>query len=215
MSHLAIWGLEMGSELCRGVWINKADSAGNVYAKISFLNTSEKTMKYIYFTLVPYNKVCDELTPKLIVQFVGPLNPDEKVKEYISNNFLLDNRTNPIIAFIALENVVIEYMDGSKETLERHQVERLERDPDEDYLYENSEADEMSDDDSYEINDTIENADKGKKDLGYTWTTVAVIAVLTIVFWEWGGFFWTILSIIFGIATLSCAYALIKNQSKE
>ena len=106
------------SSLERGFLIQKTNSANGVGVRHRYFNASDKVMKYITFTYVPYNDVGDQVccTINKKVEAAGRLTGPVEPKEVGSVEWDV-LWYNPTISEIQLAEVSIEYMDGSKETL--------------------------------------------------------------------------------------------------
>ena len=96
------------------------NSAGGVGVRFAIKNTGTKTIKYIDFIFVPYNRVGDvvacEISRKVnyILQFTGPLAPGYWSGNKYKNNVWYNNS----ISQVKILRVLIQYMDGSEETVE-------------------------------------------------------------------------------------------------
>ena len=78
--------------------------------RISFFNTSKKTIKYVWLTLSGYNPVKDLVATKT-VKCVGPIEYDtngEYTFNYVWNTDLVET--------VKLANIKIQYMDGTFKT---------------------------------------------------------------------------------------------------
>ncbi len=99
-------------------WLNGPNSAGGVALRFTYKNDTEKTIKYAYFTVVPYNAVKDKVscTVKRVseqtVKITGPIEPNIHRTPRWENLWY-----NNTIRTVELKEIEIEYMDGSKETL--------------------------------------------------------------------------------------------------
>ena len=109
----------MSSSIELGRVLPKTNSVGGVSASHLFYNASGKEMKYITFTYVPYNSVKDMVTctvskkSKASGRLTGPVAPGYfDVIEW-------DNLWyNPTVSRILIDEVYIEYMDGTTETID-------------------------------------------------------------------------------------------------
>ena len=108
---------EKNSFQIKNVWVRNINSANGVDIVVEwgFFNP-KKTIKYIYFYLVPYNSVGD-------IQFCSITRTSEKICKItgpISSKFEFNNSYwdatwyNNTISCIRVKKVVIEYMDNSK-----------------------------------------------------------------------------------------------------
>jgi len=80
---------------------------------VTFLNTSKKIIKYINFTVVPYNQVDDPVIDDMGVstkacQLIGPIEPDETVSYQKDILFF-----SSVISYYKLKNINIQFMDNS------------------------------------------------------------------------------------------------------
>jgi len=95
------------------------NSADGVDVEITFTNDSEKTIKYIYFSTIPYNAVNDVVNSDIgdkstaILSLTGPVEPSEDFKTVSAENIWY----NSTIRYAKLETVNIIYMDGEEVTL--------------------------------------------------------------------------------------------------
>ena len=101
------------------VWMSGANSAGGVSVRITFQNDTQKTIKYVYFDVVPYNAVKDAQRctisgkTKAELSFTGPIEPGAVCRNIYWENIWY-NRT---ITTLDLVMVEVLYMDGSSEKL--------------------------------------------------------------------------------------------------
>lgn len=99
-------------------WQYGANSAGGVALRFTYKNDTEKTIKYAYFTVVPYNAVKDKVscTVKRVseqtVKITGPIEPNIHRTPRWENLWY-----NNTIRTVELKEIEIEYMDGSTEIL--------------------------------------------------------------------------------------------------
>lgn len=109
---------------------SKPNSAGGVDLFIGFKNASDKVIKYIYFSVTPYNAVGDpvscEITRKSLIRTksTGPFNKGEGLKGNNSGywecawyNYHIDS--------LMLSEVFIEYMDGTSVTISGEDLEYI------------------------------------------------------------------------------------------
>lgn len=109
----------MSSSIELGYIVPKANSVGGVSVSHMYFNASGKEMKYITFTYVPYNSVKDMVTctvskkSKASGRLTGPIEP----KYYGVIEW--DNLWyNPTVSHVLVDEVYIEYMDGTSETID-------------------------------------------------------------------------------------------------
>lgn len=105
-------------------WQYGANSAGGVALRFTYKNDTEKTIKYAYFTVVPYNAVKDKVscTVKRVseqtVKITGPIEPNIHRTPRWENLWY-----NNTIRTVELKEIEIEYMDGSKEILKGGEIQ--------------------------------------------------------------------------------------------
>lgn len=88
--------------------------------KTTIVNPKEnKTIKYLWFTLVAYNPVDDVVGTK-IIQAIGPVYP-LKTADYSFETVFRSN----VIDYCKITNIKIQYMDGSILVLNKSQVEAI------------------------------------------------------------------------------------------
>lgn len=99
---------------------NDPNSAGGVNFSVVWQNTSDKVIKYCYFTVVPYNSVGDAVSCTIRHQseftgkVTGPINPGQRYGE----NYSWQNAWyNNSIVKAKLTKIRIEYMDGTSQNL--------------------------------------------------------------------------------------------------
>lgn len=102
------------------------NSAGGVDVFIGFTNNSDKTIKYIYFEVTPYNAVGDEVYSQIgnestvLLQDTGPYQKGEGLSGtyyYWQNMWYTWD-----ISSIVLDKIEIEYTDGSTKTISGDEV---------------------------------------------------------------------------------------------
>ena len=95
------------------------NSAHGVKVSHEFYNSSEKEIKYITFSYVPYNSVNDPVTctasgkSEASGKLTGPISP--KYKGYIKWENMW---YNPTVTYAILTRVIVQYMDNSEEVIE-------------------------------------------------------------------------------------------------
>jgi len=95
--------------------IEDINSAGGVSFSIEWLNSSTKAIKYVYFTVVPYNRVDDIQSCRIsgrssfTGKVTGPIEPENPHKISYWENAWYNNT----ISCIEITTVKVEYMDGS------------------------------------------------------------------------------------------------------
>lgn len=116
--------IQMGHEDVSSGWSSRPDSAGGVSVRISFKNRSPITIKYITFTMVPYNSVGDMVSSSIggkteaYLKGTGPFDQDK-------GGFLSWGQVwyNHSITEVKLTKVEIEYMDGSSKVVDGSEIE--------------------------------------------------------------------------------------------
>ena len=114
--------LEIGDIYCYNFY-NKHTNRNYINVHINIFNISNKTIKYITFTTIPYNKVYDQvyctLTNKSEVnlKFTGPLYSYDPTDKYLNNREGTFNQvwSNTNICDVKITKIHIEYMDGTEE----------------------------------------------------------------------------------------------------
>ena len=94
-------------------WNYEANEQGGIGLHFTYFNASSKTIKYITFVFVPYNRVGDVSGESATARFEGPIHPHST--EEIHTMPLWYNRS---VLKVKVEKVTIQYMDGSEEALE-------------------------------------------------------------------------------------------------
>jgi outer membrane murein-binding lipoprotein Lpp len=103
----------------------KPNSVGGVDLYINWKNKSEKTIKYVYFEVTPYNSVDDVVTSDIGSGslFRGKETGPFKTGEGSSSNTYWDTAWyNNTIVRAELHKIDIEYMDGTTVTLKDDEV---------------------------------------------------------------------------------------------
>ena len=105
------------------VYVSDIDSADGVDMRISWTNTSDKTIKYVHFYVVPYNAVGDKMYcdirdySRFDAYVTGPCEPGYegyyKVGDIYYGNLWEDVWYNSSVSTIELVGIKIMYMDGS------------------------------------------------------------------------------------------------------
>lgn len=94
------------------------NSAGGVDVRINALNVSSKTIKYLRYTVVPYNAVGDRVSGTIRrrsaarIFDTGPIAPDASSPPGVWDNVWY----NSSIRCLEITRVRIEYMDGTSRT---------------------------------------------------------------------------------------------------
>jgi hypothetical protein len=104
------------------------NSAGGVNVGVFFRNISEKKIKYIYFTIVPYNRVGDIVRctisgrSSVRLEKVGFISPDEYSKDY---EVWANVWYNHNVSSIKITNIEIIFEDDSKQELKNNMIENI------------------------------------------------------------------------------------------
>jgi hypothetical protein len=114
------------------VYVDDIDSADGVDMRISWTNTSDKTIKYIHFYVIPYNAVDDPMYceirnySRFDAYVTGPCEPGHqgyyKIGDIYYGNLWEDSWYNDSISTIKLVGIKIIYMDGSIIEIEEKDV---------------------------------------------------------------------------------------------
>jgi len=103
------------------------NSAGGVNAYINWQNISDKEIKYIAFTVTPYNRVNDIVRSEIggkttaTLQDTGPF----KVNQIVSGSYWENVWYNSTIDHIVLTGIQVTFMDGSLVTYDPIQVNQM------------------------------------------------------------------------------------------
>lgn len=108
-------------------WVKDIDSVGGVDISIAWENMSPKTIKYIYFTVTPYNAVGDVVSCRITddstvrVYCTGPYAQYEggyfQFDGYLFGSTWENVWYRNSVDYFTIDKVEIEYMDGSNVTL--------------------------------------------------------------------------------------------------
>lgn len=127
MAKLYVWRLQTGHY---GIpnggdsWIYYPNAAGGCSVRWCFQNATGKTIKYASFWFTPYNAVNDTVICSISgkstngVRYTGPLEDGKSDVHSCWENAWY----NSSIVSAYLENVYIEYMDGTKENIPRSEI---------------------------------------------------------------------------------------------
>ena len=116
--------MEYLSGLGTETFVYHPNSAGGVDVRLNYKNDSQKIIKYVWFTVAPYNQVkdlqCCSITGKTEVRLkeTGPVGPGAGRSKRRWENVWYNNN----ISFTWLKKIEIEYMDGTTETLTGDQI---------------------------------------------------------------------------------------------
>ncbi|WP_371375057.1 hypothetical protein [Sporomusa aerivorans] len=110
------------------VFTSDPNSAGGVDFSVIWQNTSDKVIKYIDFTVVPYNAVNDTVkctirrSSESTGRVTGPVNP----KQWYGEGYRWSNAWyNNTIVRAELIGVRVEYMDGTVENISRGDIKSV------------------------------------------------------------------------------------------
>lgn len=108
-----------------GFWTG-ANSAGGFSVMLDFRYTGSKTIKYAYFKLYPVNSVHDIVADTIS----GATLANCKVNGFIYPNkwrhvYLENIWYNSSIRYVSLKEVVLQFTDGTEETIPRSSIEIL------------------------------------------------------------------------------------------
>ena len=116
------------------VYVDDINSVGGVDMRISWTNTSDKTIKYIHFYVVPYNAVGDKMYcdirdhSRFDAYVTGPCEPGHKgyykIGDIYYGNLWETVWYNNSIRTIELVGIKIIYMDGSVIDIEEKDVSK-------------------------------------------------------------------------------------------
>jgi hypothetical protein len=101
------------------------NSAGGVNVDIFFQNISNRRIKYIYFTVTPYNKVDDIVRSEIggksnvVLEQVGYIEPERFSKDYEVWGNVWYNST---ISYIKIVKIEIVFDDNSKKIIENKDI---------------------------------------------------------------------------------------------
>jgi len=102
------------------------NAAGGIDVKLSYINLSSKTIKYIYFDVTAYNDV-EDITVSTIsnkatasLRVIGPIHNEEVKNGQFSNVWY-----NSTISGVKLNQIRIEYMDKSTHTIEEKDISKI------------------------------------------------------------------------------------------
>ena len=104
-------------------WTSSPNEVGGIGVRHTVYNASDKSMKYITFVYVPYNRVGDPVASKVggdveaRGKLTGPLEPNGKAN--VEWKILW---YNPTIAEVKLKEVIVQYMDGTEETIKGEDI---------------------------------------------------------------------------------------------
>lgn len=113
----------MGSLIEVGKFRFEINGANGVSLEHKYFNTTDKVIKYITFSYVPYNAVGDKVSctvrDKVVSagKLTGPINPKREGRVKWDTLWY-----NPTVSRIVLVQIDIDYMDGTNETIDGSDV---------------------------------------------------------------------------------------------
>jgi len=126
-SAVEVGSMLVGTDSPLGWQLYAADSEGRMGVFHGVYNASEKTMKYITFVYVPYNRVGDEVIctqtgkAEATARMVGPLHPNE------ASTVVFDALWNNTTVYdVKIKEITIEYIDNIKETINGTDIKNMD-----------------------------------------------------------------------------------------
>lgn len=119
---------QLGHQDINGYWNSYPNSSGGVSVKFSIKNVGTKTIKYAGLFFIPYNNVGDQVgctvrnESERGVKIVGPIGPNG----YMSNRLFENAWWNNSIRSIELSKAIVEYTDGTEETIQGYQISQIQ-----------------------------------------------------------------------------------------
>ena len=114
------------------VWQFTPNSAGGVSVRFQYRNDSDKNIKYVTFTVIPYNAVKDVQKCRTRGRSEANLRLTGPLYAGLSGDCFFENVWyNSTISTVELTKIKIDYMDGSTETLKGGEIqyEEIPRNP--------------------------------------------------------------------------------------
>ncbi|MBR2380999.1 MAG: hypothetical protein IKA84_00695 [Clostridia bacterium] len=130
MSSIELIGSWWGHADLDGSWKSYEKFLGEYTGVMTcFYNASDKTIKYITFTYVPYNQVDDvviDTANKSVLsgKLVGPVDPGHIAEACFGNLW-----KSSVITRVEISKVFIEYMDGTNETIFGNDIVNVTNEP--------------------------------------------------------------------------------------
>ena len=130
MSSIELIGSWWGHADLDGSWRSYEKFLGEYTGVMTcFYNASDKTIKYITFTYVPYNQVDDvviDTANKSVLsgKLVGPVDPSRVAEACFGNLW-----KSSVITRVEISKVFIEYMDGTNETIFGNDIVNVTNEP--------------------------------------------------------------------------------------
>ncbi|MCI8468834.1 MAG: hypothetical protein HFJ75_05010 [Eggerthellaceae bacterium] len=152
---IIISSVRVGYKDYNDCFISGVDSAGGAGVRIRLQNDTDKTVKYIKFTLQAINSVGDIVgernsnSPIKLAQGVGPIEPGAYESYHFEHLWY-----NGTIASAQLKKVEIQYMDGTTETIENPAIVP-ENEPDEEKPDDGDSDNTLTADDLYTISSVL------------------------------------------------------------
>ena len=122
MSNISVYEIKSGHYDYQHIWRSYPNSANGVTIRFKYKNNSTKTMKYVFLSFVPYNNVDDVVASDIggfnqtRIKITGPIEPGMSKEGSCKNAFY-----NSSIVRCELVKAEIEYMDGTKESIDGNQ----------------------------------------------------------------------------------------------
>jgi len=105
---------------------SEPNSAGGVSINIDFWNVSGKTIKYVYFDVIPYNRVGDLTTSEITGKSLVCIRVTDFIKPFKSYGASGDCVWyNNSIASFKIESIRIVYTDNSEKSLSSNQIDKI------------------------------------------------------------------------------------------
>ena len=112
-------------------WLYGPNSAGGVSVSLSFCNTGTKTIKYAMFDFVPVNSVGDVVSDRISGdsvkggRYTGFVEPNTWSDGVIWENLWYNNS----ISSVRIKEVILQYSDGTEETIPNSQIQYVQESP--------------------------------------------------------------------------------------
>lgn len=125
MSNISVYEIKSGHYDYQHIWRSYPNSANGVTIRFKYKNNSTKTMKYVFLSFVPYNNVDDVVASDIggfnqtRIKITGPIEPGMSKEGSCKNAFY-----NSSIVRCELVKAEIEYMDGTKESIDGKDIDQ-------------------------------------------------------------------------------------------
>lgn len=103
------------------------NTAGGIDAYVRFQNVSERTIKYVRFTVTPFNRVDDVAFSTIgnrsttVLRDTGPYAPGERV----TNSYFRNVWYNPTISRFEINSIEVIFMDDSSKIFDQSQIAQM------------------------------------------------------------------------------------------